>query len=79
MKSDTATVYFSLDPYNAAFEERLDMRQYKTYSKPPGGMVFKEVDGRLVLKEILVSSPAARIPAWRTRGGRGYARLETHR
>ena len=42
---DNAPVYFSSDPYYAAFEERLDMQRYKTYGKPSGGMTFEAMNG----------------------------------
>jgi hypothetical protein len=64
---DMAPVYFSKDPYHDAFDEQLDMRRYTAYAKPAGGMVFEATDDRLVLKHIVPSSPAAKIPAWRTR------------
>ena len=34
---DVTPVYFPRDPYHEAFEERLDMRRYRAYSKRAGG------------------------------------------
>ena len=62
-----APVYFSPDPFHKEFEETLDMRRYGAYDKPTGGMVFEKSYGQLVLQNIVPSSPAAKIPAWRTR------------
>ena len=65
-EKDMAPVYFSSDPCHQAFEDRLDIRRYGAYDKPSGGMVFAVADNRLILRDILPSSPAAKIPAWRT-------------
>ena len=62
-EKDMAPVYFSLDPYFQAFEERLDMHGYGAYKKPTGGMVFAIADDQLTLRDIIVSLPAANIPA----------------
>ena len=43
------------------------MRRYTAYAKPAGGMVFETADDRLILRDIVPRSPAAKIPAWRTR------------
>ena len=66
-RQDVAQVYFSPHPYHQAFEEIIDLRQYTRYGKVSGGMLFDDVNGRLILTDIVPSSPAARIPAWRTR------------
>ena len=66
-EKDMVPVYFSLNPYHHAFEERLDMRWYGAYNKPAGGMVFAITDDRLTLRDMLPSLPTAKIPAWWTR------------
>ena len=60
---DVSTVYFSPDPYHSTFEERLDIWQYHAYGKEMGGMLFSTKDGRLTLRDIVPSSPAAQICA----------------
>ena len=66
-KRDITQVFFSPDPYHNAVEETIDLRRYVTFNKHAGGMVFRDINGRLILADILKSSPAARIPCWRTR------------
>ena len=66
-EKDMAPVYFSLDPYFQAFQERLDMRRYGAYNKSTRGMVFVIADNQLILRDTIPSSPAAKIPAWWTR------------
>jgi len=66
-RKDAATVYFSLDPYHDAFEETLNIRDYTAYRKYAAGMEFTVTDGRLRLRNIVPSSPAAKLPAWRSR------------
>ena len=43
------------------------IRKSRLRGQPTAGMAFKEENGRLVLLDILSSSPAARIPRWRSR------------
>ena len=62
-EKDMVPVYFSPDPYFQAYEERLDIRRYGAYKKPTGGMVFAIADDQLTLRDIIVSLPAANIPA----------------
>ena len=50
-----------------AFEEWLGIQRYKVHGRPSGGMVFKMENGRLILKEIVASLLATKIPAWHTR------------
>jgi hypothetical protein len=64
---DVLPVYFSTDPYHSSFDERLDMRRYHAYGKRAGGMICVATGDRLTLKDVVASSPAARIRAWRTR------------
>ena len=61
-----APVYFSLDPYNEAFQERIDIRRYGAYEKKAGGMRFDTKDNRLVLRDVVPSLSVAKIPAWRS-------------
>ncbi len=60
-------VYFSPNPYHAAFEETLDLRWLDTDHIPTGGMNLVPIDDRLFLDSISRSTPAARIPRWRSR------------
>ena len=62
-RQDVAQVYFSPHPYHQAFEEIIDLRRYTRYGKVSGGMRFDDINGRLILTDIVPSSPAARIPA----------------
>ena len=73
-EKDMAPVYFSPDPYHQVFKKWLHMRRYGAYNKPTGGKVFAVTDDRLILRDILPSLPAAKIPAWRTCVEPGYAR-----
>ena len=63
LRNNMVYVYFLSDPHHAAFKECLDLIRYKAYGKPSGDMVFKTVNGRLILKEIVARLPATNIPA----------------
>ena len=66
-RQDTAQVYFSPHAYHQAFKELINLRRYTLYGKLSGGMRFDDVNGRLILADIVPSPPVARIPSWRTR------------
>eukprot|EP00956_Cyclotella_meneghiniana_P023544 scaffold46036_cov19-Cyclotella_meneghiniana.AAC.1 len=61
-------VYLSPSPFHEAFEEKLDLRQWspKNDHKAAGLSLIKDGD-RLILGNIIKSSPAARIDKWRSR------------
>jgi hypothetical protein len=68
-KEDTfAQIYLSPSPYFEAFEEELDIRKWSSTNdhRTAGLSIIKNQD-RLVLANILRSTPAARIDKWRTR------------
>jgi hypothetical protein len=68
-KEDTfAQIYLSPSPYFEAFEEELDLRKWSSTNdhRTAGLSIIKNQD-RLVLANILRSTPAARIDKWRTR------------
>ena len=64
---DIAQVYLSPTPYCNAFPKSLVIGKSRMRGQPTAGMAFKEENGRLILLNILASSPAARIPRWRSR------------
>jgi hypothetical protein len=65
--SDLRTVYMSPDPYHASFEQPLDLRKFTLTNHPSAGLDLHESNNRVHLKRILPSSPAAKIPDWRSR------------
>ena len=64
---DIAQVYLSPHPYRSAFEESLVIGKSRLRGLPTAGMSLKNENGRLQLLDIKPSSPAARIPRWRSR------------
>ena len=67
---DMAQVYVSQSPYDSAFEEELNLKRFHKYAHETGGLLFHKLEdynGRLVLKDIKKSTPAAKIPRWRSR------------
>jgi hypothetical protein len=62
-----AQVYLSPSPYCEAFEEELDLRKWNLTDHHTAGLNLIQRDGRLILADILKSTPAARIPKWHTR------------
>ena len=64
---DMWMVYLSPDPYQNAFEEEFRLRMYDHSKHPTAGLVINEQNGRLFLTDILPSTPAAKIRAWRSR------------
>ena len=65
-RNDIAQIYILPTPYHTAFEQALDIRKLDTDKHPTAGLSLVNLDGRLVLASINTSSPAARIPRWRT-------------
>jgi hypothetical protein len=70
-----AQVYLSPSPYFEAFEEEIDIRQWTSNDHHTAGLVLVDSNNRLVLADILKSTPAARIDKWRSRC-RGAVLLE---
>lgn len=62
-----AQVYLSPSPYFEAFEEEIDIRNWTSNDHHTAGMVLVESNDRLILLDILKSTPAARIDKWRSR------------
>jgi hypothetical protein len=62
-----AQVYLSPSVYCEAFEEELDLRKWNSTDHHTAGLSLIQQDGRVILGGIVKSTPAARIPRWRTR------------
>jgi hypothetical protein len=65
--ADVAQVYLSPTPYNDAFDEVLDLRKFDFSRHRAAGMAFLPQDNRLILANMVASTPGARIACWRTR------------
>lgn len=63
----TSQVYMSPDPFNAAFEEQMDIRRLDCSKHRSGGMLFVTHNGRIYLGGMAPSSPGSRIPRWISR------------
>ena len=59
---DVAQVYLSPTPYRNAFIESLVIGKSRLRGQSTAGKAFKEENGRLILLDILSSSPESRIP-----------------
>ena len=66
-KKDMAMVYLSLNPYHEAFEEQLDLKRFSFNKHPTTGICLTHHDGHMLLAEMSPSTPAAKIPRWRSR------------
>jgi hypothetical protein len=67
-KEDTfAQVYLSPSPYCEAFEDTLDLRKWSSADHHTAGLILQQKGDRLILLSIDKSTPAARIPRWRSR------------
>jgi hypothetical protein len=64
--NDMALVYMSPDPYHKAFEEVLDLRRFNFTRHRTAGLCLAHVNGPLILGSITPSTPAAKIPRWRS-------------
>lgn len=62
-----AQVYLSPSPYFEAFQEEIDIRHWTTHDHHTAGFVLVSNNNRLVLADIMKSTPAARIDKWRSR------------
>jgi hypothetical protein len=61
-----AMIYMSPDPYFEAFEQPIDFRKFDPDKHPTMGMSLYETSGRVLLATMSPSTPAAKIPDWRT-------------
>jgi hypothetical protein len=62
-----AQVYLSSSAYCEAFEEEINIKRWTVNDHHTAGLTLIQRDGRLVLASITKSTPAAKIPRWRTR------------
>jgi hypothetical protein len=62
-----ALVYMSPDPYHDAFKEILDIRRFDFARHCTAGLCLTQVNGRLILTHMAPSTPAAKVPRWRSR------------
>jgi hypothetical protein len=60
-------IYLSPTPYHDAFEEKVDIRRWLPSDNPTAGLRLVQENDRMILVSIDKSTPAARIPRWRTR------------
>jgi hypothetical protein len=67
-----AQVYLSPSPYFDAFEELMNIRHWTTLDHKTAGLNLLQRDDRLVVGSILSSTPAAKIPRWRSRIRRAW-------
>ncbi len=65
-RSDMALVYMSPDPYHEAFKEILNIRRFDLNRHRTASLCLAQVNGRLILGGITPSTPAAKIPHWRS-------------
>jgi hypothetical protein len=65
-RNNMAMVYMSLDPYFDAFEQPLDIRNFNLTKHATARLSLYEKSGRLYLASMSPSTPAAKIPDWRT-------------
>ena len=63
---DMALIYLSPSPYSNAFEEVIERRYFGRTKHATGGMCFTNKNKCLILTDIRPSTPAAKIPRWRS-------------
>ena len=66
-RNDMAVIYMSPDPYHVAFAEVIDLWRFDFNRHQTAGLCLAHVNGRLILGGIAPSTPAAKIPQWRSR------------
>jgi hypothetical protein len=66
-RQDMALIYMSPDPYHEAFEEIMDIHRFNFNRHHMAGLCLAHIDGRLILGGMTPSTPAAKIPLWRSR------------
>jgi hypothetical protein len=57
--ANVAQVYMSPNPYNAVFEEDLDLRKFNFSHHRAAGMTFLPQDNHLILASMVPSTPGA--------------------
>ena len=62
-----ALVYMSPDPYHEAFEESIDLCRFDLSRHRTASLCLAHSNGRLFLGGMTPSTPAAKIPRWRSR------------
>jgi hypothetical protein len=65
-RQDMALIYMSPDPYHEAFEEIMDIRHFDFNHHHTAGLCLAHTDGRLIHGGMAPSTPAAKIPRWRS-------------
>jgi hypothetical protein len=63
---DMALIYMSPDPYHEAFEEIMDICRFDFNRHRTAGLCLAHPDGHLILGGMAPSTPAAKIPRWRS-------------
>ena len=66
-KETFAQIYLSPSPYFDAFEEKFNLRHWTTLDHKCAGLTLIQRGDRLIVGGIVPSTPAAKIPRWRTR------------
>jgi hypothetical protein len=66
-RDDMAMIYMSPDPYFDAFEEILHLKHVNLDKHATAGLSLFASNGRVHLASVSPSTPAAKIPDWRTR------------
>jgi hypothetical protein len=64
---DFDLIYLSPSPYANAFEEELDLRRYNPTVSSTAGIECSESSGKVFLRAMTPSTPAAKIRAWHSR------------
>jgi len=62
-----ALIYMSPDPYHEAFKEIMDIRRFDYNRHCTAGLCLAHTNGHLILGGMAPSTPAAKIPRWRSR------------
>jgi hypothetical protein len=65
-KEDLAVLYMSPTQYHNSFEQTMNLRKFDLSKHPTAGLELFEKDGRVHLARISRSTPAAKIPEWRS-------------
>ena len=64
---DLEQVYFSQHHYGHAFEECFAYSGSPTTIHPTAGMELRELNGRVIITDISIGTPCAKIPHWKSR------------
>jgi hypothetical protein len=66
-KQDMAIIYMSQSPYHEAFQQVMDIRKFDLATHSTAGLEFYVSRLRLHVKDVVPSTPAAKMPEWRSR------------